>query len=277
MKLGIFAKTFQRPSLEQTLDAVQAYGLHYVQFNMACAGLPSMPEAVETDTARRIKLEAEKRNISIAAVSGTFNMIHPDRRIRSGGLDKLRNLAAVCGEMETSVITLCTGTRDPYDMWKPHPDNHSKEAWKDLIHSMQEALKIAEQFGVTLAFEPEPGNVVSDAQKGKLLLDAMGSSRLKVVMDAANLVRPGEPDKMPAIMEQAFELLGEHIVIAHAKDFTAEEETQYVAAGTGLLDYDRYVSLLKAYSFEGPLILHGLDESEVRKSVDFLRDKITKR
>ena len=38
MQLGIFAKTFPRPTLEETLDAVADRGLTELQFNMSCAG-----------------------------------------------------------------------------------------------------------------------------------------------------------------------------------------------------------------------------------------------
>ena len=42
MHLGIFAKTFPRPTLEETLDAVVGHGLTHVQFNMSCVGLPTL-------------------------------------------------------------------------------------------------------------------------------------------------------------------------------------------------------------------------------------------
>ena len=35
MELGIFARTFARPTVEATLDAVAAHGLRCVQFNLA--------------------------------------------------------------------------------------------------------------------------------------------------------------------------------------------------------------------------------------------------
>jgi hypothetical protein len=35
MHLGIFAKTFPRPTLEETLDEVAYRGLTHVQFNMS--------------------------------------------------------------------------------------------------------------------------------------------------------------------------------------------------------------------------------------------------
>lgn len=44
MKLGIFTKTFQRPTLDAKLEAVAAHGMREVQFNLSCAGLPSLPD-----------------------------------------------------------------------------------------------------------------------------------------------------------------------------------------------------------------------------------------
>src|ERR1043166_8168981 len=159
MRLGIFAKTFVRPTVEQTLDAVREHGLDCVQFNLACAGLPSLPDALDRTLCERVRRAHEERQIVMAAVSGTFNMIHPDGRQRREGLRRLGVLAAGCRWLGTSVITLCTGTRDPENMWRRHPDNDSPQAWNDLIHSMKEALKIAEDNAVILAFEPEIANV----------------------------------------------------------------------------------------------------------------------
>jgi hypothetical protein len=45
-------------------------------------------------------------------------------------------------------------------------------------------------------------------------------------------------------------------------------------AGKGLLDYDRYVSLLCRSGFSGSLLLHGLPEDQVGDCVSFLREKL---
>ena len=78
MKIGIFAKTFVRPSLEATLDAVRAHELDCVQFNLACAGLPTLPDALEPATVEHIRAALAARGLQMAAISGTFNMAHPD-------------------------------------------------------------------------------------------------------------------------------------------------------------------------------------------------------
>src|SRR5206468_2393426 len=111
------------------------------------------------------------------------------------------------------IITLCTGTRDPDDMWRRHPDNDTPEAWQDLLASMHEAARIAEENNVTLAFEPEVANVVDSASKGRRLLDEVGSPGLKVVMDGANLFRAGELPRMREVLDEAFVLLGRDIVL----------------------------------------------------------------
>ena len=274
MRLGIFAKTFARPTVEAVLGAVRAHGLGCVQFNMACAGLPSLPERVDGALCDRIRAAAEKRGITLAAVSGTFNMIHPDPVKRRAGLERLRVLASACPHFGAPVVTLCTGTRDPDDMWRRHPDNDSAAAWRDLLESMRAAVKMTEGAGVTLAFEPEVANVVDTARKGRRLLDEIASPRLKVVLDGANLFRAGDLARMSDVLNEAFALLGRDIALAHAKDLTQDGAAGHAAAGTGRLDYDRYLSLLYAAGYDGPLILHGLSEDQVGASVAFLRGKL---
>ena len=274
MQLGIYAKTFDRPTLEGVLDAVVSHGLHCIQFNFACAGLPSMPERIEPNLLDQIRHQTDARKIKMAAMSGTFNMIHPDPKQRRQGLQRLPVLAAACRQMGVPIITLCTGTRDPHDMWRAHPDNQTQEAWRDLVDALSEALTIAEQFNLILGFEPEVSNVVDSARKGRRLLDEMQSPHLKVVCDGANLFPAGTLPRMREVLDEAFDLLGRDIVIAHAKDLDHDGEAGHRPAGKGLLDYDYYLQLLQQSGFNGPLLLHGLAESEVDECVSFVRGKM---
>ena len=45
-------------------------------------------------------------------------------------------------------------------------------------------------------------------------------------------------------------------------------------AGSGLLDYDYYLSLLVNTGFRGPLITHGLKEEQVPACAAFLRTEV---
>jgi sugar phosphate isomerase/epimerase len=266
----VFAKTFPRPTFEQNLSAVRSHGLSVVQYNLACAGLPSLPEQIEPDLARRIGAVAASQGITIAAVSGTFNMIDPIWERREAGMHCLSQLAGACASLGTKIITLCTGTRDPDDMWRGHPANSRPDAWADLLEAMEQALAIAEEYDLWLAVEPETANLVDSPVKARWLLDELRSPRLKVIIDPANLFHVDDLPHQSAILDAAFDLLGPDIVLAHAKDVQVVASTvHHVAAGTGLLDYPHYLALLR--HVPAPLIVHGLAEAEVKRTLAFLR------
>ncbi len=274
MQIGIFSRTFSRPTLAGVLDAVVAHGMRHVQFNMSCAGLPAMPDAVDAATLANIRQAMDERGIVHSALSGTFNMIHPDPVQRAAGLRQLAVLAGSCAVLGTQLITLCTGTRDLDSMWRWHPDNSSPEAWHDLTASLEVALHAAQQHNVILGVETEVSNVIDSAQRARRLLDEMQSPHLKIVMDGANLFHKGELPRMREILDEAFDLLGNDIVLAHAKDLSRDGEAGHEAAGTGRLDYDRYIVLLRQVGYTGPLILHSLSEAQVPTCVAFLQGKL---
>jgi sugar phosphate isomerase/epimerase len=274
-QIGILlATTFTTGTLEARLDAARACGLTCVQMSMACANLPEMPDEIPSELPDRMRREAATRGITIASVTGTFNMSHPDPGHRQAGLRRLRVLAEACPKMGTSSIHVCTGTRDPNSMWRRHPDNDSPESWRDMAACVREATDIARQAKVVLAFEPEMSNVVDSARKARRLLDEIGSPHLKVTMDPANLFHAGELPRMREILDEAFALVGKDIVLAHAKDLDHDGDAGHKPAGQGVLDYDRYVALLRTYRFKGPLLLHGLNPGQVPGCLAFLRGKL---
>jgi sugar phosphate isomerase/epimerase len=269
-RIGIFAKTFARPTLEENLEAVRDHGLSVVQYNLACAGLPSLPERIDPRLARQISAAAASRGITVAAVSGTFNMIDPVRERRDVGMRRLAQLAGACALLGTRIITLCTGTRDPDDMWRGHPANGRPDAWADLLTAMDQALLMAEAHDLWLAVEPETANVVDSPAKARRLLDELRSPRLKIIIDPANLFHAEDLPHQRATLDAAFDLLGPDIVLAHAKDVrVVAGSVHHVAAGTGLLNYEHYLTLLRPLSV--PLIVHGLAEADVGRALAFLR------
>ena len=274
MQIGIFEKTFERDSLEETLDAVRDHGFSCVQFHLDVAGVEAMPEVITEALCDRVRNAMRERGIEMGAVSGTFNMIHPDEEIRGDGLKRLEVLAQACGKLGTKVITLCSGTRSREWMWRSHPDNGTPEAWADLLVAMERAARIGEENGVMMAFEPEVANTVDSAKKGRKVLDEIGSPNLKVVMDGANIYHEGELARMHEMLDEAFDLLGDDIAHAHAKDLDRDGAAGKLAAGTGLLDYDYYLDLLDEVGFDGPLVLHGLKEDQVLFCRDFLTEKL---
>ncbi len=275
--IGILvATTYRTGSLEERLDAVKADGLAHVQLGLACLGLPDVVEALPAGLPERFGRAAAERGLTIVSVQGTFNMGHPDAEHRRAGLRGLRLLAESCEAMGTSVIHICTGTRNTESMWRRHPENGTPEAWRDMAACVREAAAIARDARVVLSFEPEVNNIVDSARKARRLLDETGSAHLKVTMDPANLFHAGQLPRMKEVLEEAFALVGRDLAQAHAKDLDRDGDAGHKAAGEGLLDYDLYLRLLRKYEFKGPLLLHGLSRAQVAGCVGFLRAKMAR-
>ena len=274
MEVGIFARTFEAPSLAGVLDAVAAHGIRHIQLNTSCMGLSDMPDGLDSAACERAHNEIGARGIEVVSLSATYNMIHPDPAARTQGMRRLEVLASHAAELGTDLLTLCTGTRNPDNMWADHPLNGSPEAWSDLLAAMQQALSLAERHNVRLGIEPEVSNVVSSPAKARQLLDTMRSDRITIVMDGANVFPMGTIHRQREILDEAFDLLGDHIALAHAKDLSRDGEAGHEAAGTGLLDYDYYLQLLHQSGYRGALVLHSLTPEQVPACVRFLQEKL---
>ncbi len=272
MRIGVFAKTFE--GADPVTVLAQAKGASYdcVQYNLACSGLPSMPDAIPAGAAEAVASAAARTGVAIAAVSGTYNMIHPDEAMREAGHRRLAVLAERSHAMSNRLITLCTGTRDPLDQWREHPENDTPEAWRDLLRAMETAIGIADRCDVDLGIEPELANVVNSAEKARRLIDEMRSPRIKIVLDPANLFETTTLDEQRTTVSAAIDLLADRIVMAHAKD--RNPDGSFATAGKGVLDYAHYLARLKAIGFTGSLIAHGLAASEAKDVARFLSEKL---
>ena len=281
MRIGIFTKSFSG-ALGAVMRQASAAGYECVQFNMAAVAAeiaattigvavidPAMPNAITPAVCALIVQAAHRNGVSIAALSGTYNMIHPDPEIRAGGLARLDVMLGAAAAMGVPLVTLCTGTRDSTDQWRHHPDNAAPDAWRDLSTEMARAVALADRHGVDLGIEPERANVVRDAAAAKRLLDERGSARLRIVLDPANLVEADDADPWRDTIAHAVELLGPHIAMSHAKDRAADNG--FVTVGRGAIDFPHFIGCLRNVKFDGPLVTHGLAANEAAGVATFLR------
>ena len=253
MYSAIFSRTYPMKSIAEVLDAVVADGFEGIQANLSSAGLASLPETLPAEIG--IGSAANARGLRIAALSGTYNMAHPDARVRQESRVGFQNVVKAAREMGTSVVTLCTGSRDPQDMWKFHQGNNSLEAWNDLCAELEFALHLAQDANIYLAIEPEPANVIRDAKAADRLLKLIASEHLGIILDAANLLTSESLSRQHEVMTEAAELLGSALLLAHAKDIDASGNV--VAPGEGAVDLLAFARTLRSLGYDGALIAHG--------------------
>jgi sugar phosphate isomerase/epimerase len=283
MRPAIFAKTFARASVSECLQAVHDAGLTAAQFNLAVAGLPTIPvEEVPDAVVAQIRAAAEESGVTLSAISGTFNAAHPDPAVRADFVRRFPLLCRAAQRLGVPIITLSSGSRDADDLWRWHPDNSTPTAWQDSRDTLGRIAAIAADHGLIAAVEPEHSNVVSTAALGVRMREQVGSPALEFVYDAANLLDTAlfgaDVYDDAAFDGAAFDdaaarrqissdiaALAPNIALAHAKELAAGREQ--APAGRGWLPWRHIVEELHVHGYQGAFVIHGLAEADVPVAV----------
>ena len=137
MQLGIFAKTFPGTEPAAVLAAVRDAGYAAPSSTWpasACRRCPMRSRTMRSAPSRRLRCVRR----SLVALSGTYNMIHPDPAVRADGLRRLATSSRGRGTLHSAGHALHRHAR-PRDQWAHHPDNAEPAAWADLAE-MEKAL-----------------------------------------------------------------------------------------------------------------------------------------
>jgi sugar phosphate isomerase/epimerase len=268
MYTAIFSRTYAMKNVAEVIGAAAIDGYEGIQANLSSAGLASLPDTVPPGVAVQFGEEARAQGIRLVALSGTYNMAHPDAKVRKASRVGFQNVVSAAREMGAPVVSLCTGSRDPHDMWKFHPENGSDEAWKDLRSELEFALRVAQEAGIRLAIEPEPANVIRDAGAAKRILKEMASSHLGILLDAANLLTPETLSRQHEVIDEAMGLLGEPLLLAHAKDINAYGKV--VAPGEGEVNLLAFTKALRRVGYDDALVAHGFAADKAGVAAKFL-------
>lgn len=270
--LGAFARIFRRATAAELAAAFTERRLTQVQLNLSALGVPTIPSAAALATVdpRGIADCFAAHGTVLWGISATYNTAHPDQARRSADTAHAAAFIAALRDSGAVAATLCSGSRNPTDMWGRHPHTSSEDAWRDFRESLDALIPSARAAGILLAVEPEPANTVSDVDRALRLLDELGADagQIGFILDPANLITDVEPAKHRDTLRRAFDVLGEHTICVHAKDTVAWSQT---LAGRGAVDYELVADLYQALPQRVPLIIQDASEQELAAVADLLR------
>lgn len=270
--LGAFARIFTRSTAADLAAAFAEHDLTQVQLNLSALGLPTIPSgrALAEANLRSIRASFAAYGAVLWGISATYNTAHPDQDRRRSQSAQAAAFIAALGDSGAVAATLCSGTRNPTDIWGRHPETSSEGAWRDFRESLDTLIPAAQQAGILLAIEPEPANAVSDVDRAQRLLNELGAdgSWIGFILDPANLITDVEPGRRRETLERAFDTLGEQTICVHAKDTVPWSQT---LAGAGVVDYDLVARLYQSLPQRVPLIIQDTSEQELPGVAALLR------
>lgn len=271
-RFGGFARMYPRPTAQDLAAALADAGLVQVQLNLNALGLPTIPAGADLEGIDFPGLAATfaEHGLSLWGLSATYNMAHPDPAIRRAGTEAAAAYIAAIPHGVATAATLCTGSRDAENLWRAHPDNGGEAAWNDFRAELDLLLEAADSSDLVLGIEPEPGNVVADADAAVRLIRELGTDAASVgfILDPANLVSARPRTEHAAVLEDAFDRLGERAVCIHVKDAVPWVESLH---GGGVVDYRTVVRLSAALPDPVPLIIQDATEDQVPEILRMLR------
>ena len=132
-------------------------------------------------------------------------------------------------------------------------------------------LRRAEQEDVVLAIEPVYGHIISTPERAERMLRELGSDHLRIILDAVNLLGPGNIARRDDVVAEAVERLGDHISLLHMKDYRLEGESMPACAcGTGEMDYRALMAFARERDL--PMTLENTTPENARQALSYLKN-----
>ena len=231
----------------------------------------------ETTTAQchRVRDVLADEGIRMYQTTGYWQcLIHSDETERKKAVRTVQEALRVAGDIGARGIDTGPGSMDPTGPWNPHPDNWSQRSREQLIKSLTECTKAAEDNQVYLSLEGHQLVVLENEDVTKEILDAVDSPWVRSDLDPANWITLKTVYRTGEALDRIFDVLGKHIVSGHAKDIIlTNAHTLHLptcAPGTGMLDFKTYIRRMEELDPEYPLITEGTQESELPAVSEFL-------
>lgn len=273
MEIGI-ADVFNRPYA--TWDGAFLDGLRRKGFTSV--GLYEQPLVDLGEEGRR----GLKRRLDDAGlrVHSWFVVCHthirPKDPRRSTDLDRFRRSADFAAQLGADSVGISPGSFDERHHWTAHPDNLRFETLKLVADSVAEIIPIYEQANVTLGLEFGVPTAVPTVERALWLIDAVGSRNFGVYSDPANQIQGYERLFHSAdVMNHFFDVLGRHILCAHARDAWLEPgldmHIRTGGPGDGIVDYRAYLGRVRDLDPSMTLLLEHAPEERIDTYLTYVR------
>lgn len=266
MDVGVVTRSFPQLSNEQTADLLAEKGFRWTELCFSQTdskywvynGRSDLSDM--TDARSRTIVETYRRRGVEVPVLGVFtNLIEPDDAARAQNLayfERMIQIAAASGI--PTVATECgfvPGARGVNaDLYE--------EVFERLLNSFRWLLRHAETYGVDIALEPCVIDIVPSAKRTADFITQLGSPRVKVLLDPANLIANSSEADM-------FRYLTPHIAYLHGKDRKVNDRKGRVV-GDGDINWPRFLQLYHQHTEGYPFILEYVNIQNVCE----IRDRV---
>ncbi|MBI4616911.1 MAG: sugar phosphate isomerase/epimerase [Planctomycetes bacterium] len=246
--LGYNTNGFAHHRLEDALEIVAELGYRAVAITLDVhhldpfrAGLGDRVEAVRARLERLglvPVVETGARYILDPRAKHEPTLVSLDAAGRERRLDYLFRSVDLASELGAGVVSFWSG--------RLAPSAGPEQARDHLVDGCRRLADRAEEKGVDLAFEPEPGMMIERASDYPELAAAVGSPRFRLTLDVGHLLLTGEP------MAATIRRFRDSLANVHIEDMKRPVH-EHLMFGEGEVPFPEALGALVEIGFRGPV------------------------
>jgi len=266
MDVGVVTRSFPQLSNEQTADLLVRNGFRWTELCLSQTdskywvynGRSDLSD-MSDDRSRAIVETYRSRGIEVPVLGVFTNLIEPndaELALNLAYFERMMQIASVNGI--PTVATECGFVRGARGV---NADLY-EAVFERLKSSFRWLLERADRSGVDIALEPCVIDIVPSAKRTADFIAQLGSPRVKVLLDPANLLANSSEEDM-------FRYLAPHIAYLHGKDRKVNDRKGSVV-GEGDVNWPLFLKLYHQHTEGFPFILEYVD---IRNFVQ-IRDRV---
>ena len=243
MIIGMRGHDFGRMEPGQLADTIASHGFRAAQLAFGKAFVQS-PETYMTDEGLDAVREAfAARGIAVPVMGCYVSASDRD----PAKLEAAKEKFAAYLRASVRLGALCVGTETTHFTFD---ESERESAYARLLDFTRAAVAVAEECGATVGIEPVAYHTLATPELTRRLLDDVPSAHLRVILDTANLIPPGEsrPEAQHDLLARSLSLFGDRICALHVKDGVWNSENQWEnrPLGEGIMDWPVLLPRLRA-------------------------------
>ncbi|MCB0074438.1 MAG: sugar phosphate isomerase/epimerase [Caldilineaceae bacterium] len=272
MILGYNTNGFAHHSLEQAIEVIASIGYRAVAITIDHGALNPLDNRNAHQLSAVAALLKRHQMTPVIETGCRYlldprhkhepTLVSPSEDKRTQRIALYRYAIDVAKQLEASCVSLWSGV--------VHDDADDPTALRRLTTALQEVLDYAQQRGVTIGFEPEPGMLIGALSAYDQLQEALDHpDNLRLTLDVGHLHCQQETP-IPSYIKR----YADEIVNIHIEDMRVGIH-EHLMFGEGEIDFPPIIAALSETAYNGPLTVELSRHSHMapeaaRRAFDFL-------
>lgn len=258
MKIGFLTAPFRGEPLEKVVEFAKRAGLKAIEISSGPGSKHFDPFALSKEEMQGIRRMCDHAGVEISSLAFYAVRLEPDKREESKRV--LTALIDAASEMGVEIV--CTGAGFPVG-----GKSKLQTIEEDCAPFFREVVSYAQRKGVKIALENWYATNIQNLEHWRRLFELVPDENFGLNFDPSHLAWQGIP-YLAAVRE-----FGGRIFHTHAKDTEIEETRlkvvgvqgdgwwRYVLPGRGVINWGRYIGMLKDVGYEGVLSIEHEDRA----------------